>query len=248
MNYSGYITAIGDLLQYTVTDPTSATPFAMTDINNILPDMIQYAELLIYREFDFLSTVVTATVNTAAGSRNLTVPSNLIVLQSANVITPASTAPDSGVRNKLDRVSIEFMNYTWPDQATVSLRGVPTMYAFNQSTLTTGALPDIRVAPTPDAIYQVECLGTARPTALSSSNTSTFLTLQVPDLFISASMIFGSGFQQNYGAQAENPQLAVSWQAQYDKQKSVIMVEELRKKAQSTEWQPYLPSPLAMRE
>lgn len=248
MNYSGYITAIGDLLQYTVTDATSATPFANTDINNILPNMIQYAELLIYREFDFISTVVTATVTCTTGSRNLTIPSNLIVLQSANVITPASTAPDSGVRHEMTRTSIEFMNYTWPDQVTTSLRGLPTIYTLNQATLTTGALPDIRVAPTPDATYQVECLGTARPTALSSSNTSTFLTLNVPDLFISASMIFGAGFQQNYGAQSENPQLATSWMAQYEKQKAAILPEELRKKAQSTEWQPYLPSSLAMRE
>lgn len=246
MNYSGYITAIGDLLQYTVTDATSATPFANTDINNILPDMIQYAELRIYREFDFLSTVVTATALCTSGSRNVTIPSNLIVLQSANVITPyTQTNPDLGVRNKLDRTSIEFINYTWPDPSVTDL---PTLYAFNQSTLTTGALPNIRVAPTPDHAYIIECLGTARPTALSSSNTSTFITLNVPDLFISASMVFGSGFQQNYGAQSENPQLATSWEAQYQLQKAGIMVEELRKKAQSTEWQPYLPSPLAPRE
>lgn len=245
MNYSGYITAIGDLLQYTVIDATSATPFANTDINNILPDIIQYAELLIYREFDFISTVVTATAVCASGSRNVTIPSNLIVLQSANVITPYTTTnPDLGVRNKLDRVSIEFMNYTWPDPSITTL---PTLYTLNQSALTTGALPDIRVAPTPDQTYTIECLGTARPVALSSSNTSTFLTLNTPDLFISASMIFGSGFQQNYGAQSENPQLAKSWQSEYDKQKAAIMVEELRKKAQSTEWQPYLPSPLAER-
>lgn len=246
MNYSGYVTAIGDLLQYIVTDATSATPFEDTDINNILPDMIQYAELLIYREFDFISTVVTKTALCTSGSRNVTVPTSLIVLQSANVITPyTATDPDLGIRNKLDRTSIEFMNYTWPDP---SYTGLPTLYTLNQANLTTGALPDIRVAPVPDHAYTIECLGTARPAALSSTNTSTFLTLNMSDLFISASMIFGAGFQQNYGAQSENPQLATSWQAQYDKQKAVIMVEELRKKAQSIEWQPYSPTPLAMRE
>lgn len=246
MNYNGYITAIGDLLQYTVTDATSATPFANTDINNILPSMIQYAELRIYREFDFLSTVITKTALCTTGIRNVTVPAELIVLQSANVITPYTTTnPDLGVRNKLDRTSIEFINYTWPDPSVTEL---PTLYALNQANLTTGALPNICVAPTPNHNYTIECLGTARPAPLSSTNTSTFLTLNIADLFISASMVFGSGFQQNYGAQSENPQLGTSWEGQYQLQKAGIMVEELRKKAQSTDWQPYLPSALAPRQ
>lgn len=242
MNYSQYVTAMGDLLQYTVTDPTSATPFSNTDANNILPRMIEYAELRMYREYDFISTIITNTGTLTANSRNYSVPSAMIVIQSANVITPAATAPDAGSRNPLQRVSIEYMNFTWPSATTT---GVPTNYALNQATLSTNPNPDLRVSPTPNAAYQIELLGTQRPAALSSSNTSTFLTLNLPDVFIAASMIFGIGFQRDYGAQSDDPRFAVSWTDQYQALKEGSMTEELRKKAQSQAWQPYSPSPLA---
>lgn len=245
MLYSDYVTAIGDLLQYTVVDATSATPFQNQDINNILPRMIEYAELRMYREFDFISTQINSGSICTAGSRIAPMPSNIVVLQTLNIITPASvTDPTVGVRNQMTRCSIEFMNYTWPDP---TVQGLPTLYALSQAIATTNPLSGIRVAPTPDAPYSIECVGTSRPAPLSSVNTSTFLSLNMPDMMISASMIFGSGFQMNYGAQSENPQLAMSWETIYQGQKAGLMPEELRKKAESTEWQPYLPSPLAPR-
>lgn len=244
MNYTQYVTAIGDLLQYTVVDATSATPFANTDANNILPRMIEYAELRMYREYDFISTVTTNTGTVTANNRIYSIPSTIVVLQSANIITPVATSPNSGTRNPLQRTSIEYLNFTWPTAATV---GVPTIYALSDLVLTTNPNPDIRLAPTPDAAYQIELLGTARPTALSSSNTSTFLTLNLPDVFIAASMVYGVGFQRDYGAQSGDPQMGLTWEAQYQSLKAGSMTEELRKKAQSTTWTPYSPSPLAPR-
>ncbi len=305
MDYSEYIVAMGTLLQYTISDSTSATPFDDDNINNILPRMIESAELRMYRDFDFLTTETTSTVITTANSRNVIAPSTFVVIQSANIITPAtseipyftttassatvtvtltahgyspsdtftvgsptsvggitlsgdytvvsvidpdnftitadtavSTASayeDSGIRNSLQRTSIEYMNFA---AANSTITGVSTDYALLNNTA-------MKLAPTPDNTYQVELLGTIRPDPLSSTNTSTFLTLYLPDLFIAASMVFGAGFQRDYGAQSDDPQMATSWMTQYDMLKGSAMVEELRKKAQSSAWQPYFPSPLA---
>lgn len=243
MNYSQYVTEIGDLLQYQITDPSSATPFVNNDANNILSSIIEYAELRMYREYDFLSTITTNTGTLTSSSRNYSMPSAIVVLQSANVITPASTAPDSGMRNPLQRVSIEYLNFTYPGGST----GVPQYYALNQAALSTNPNPDIRLAPTPDATYEIEFLGTQRPAALSSTNTTTFLTLNLPDVFKAASMVYGVGFQRDFGAQSSDPQMGLSWENTYQALKAGSMTEELRKKAQSQAWTPYLPSPLAPR-
>lgn len=247
MNYSGYVTAIGDLLQYTVADSASATPFADTDINNILPDMINYAELRMYREFDFLSTIMSPTAFCFVGNRYITVPSSLIVVESVNVITPVTKNPDDtgSKRNTVQRSSLEYINTTWPS---VSVQGIPAYYAFNQTAMTNNPNPTTIVfGPAPDAAYTVELNGTGRPAALSSTNTNTFITANMPDLFIAASMVFGAGFQSNYGAESDDPKMAMSWESIYQNLKASAMIEELRKKAQSEQWQPFLPSPVAPR-
>jgi hypothetical protein len=101
------------------------------------------------------------------------------------------------------------------------------------------------VGPWPDANYMVEVIGTVRPTPLSASNTTTYLTLYLPDLFVAASMIFAAGYQQNFGSQADNPQQAQSWSAQYDKLFPSANIEEMRKKYASQAWGSLQPTPIA---
>lgn len=248
MNYSQYVIAIGDLLQYTIVDATSATPFANTDANNILPSMIEYAELRMYREYDFISTITTNTGTLTSGNRNYAIPASFVVLQSANVITPVGKNPDDSgsTRNPVQRTSIEFINATYPS---TDITGLPVYYAPNQTMLTTNPNPTtLAMVPSPNAAYSVELLGTQRPTPLSSTNTTTFLTLNLPDVFKAASMVYGVGFQRDFGAQSGDPQMGVTWEAQYNVLKEGSMTEELRKKAQSQAWEPYNPSPLAPRQ
>lgn len=207
-----------------------------TDFEAMWPHIINYAELRIYREFDFLNTrTANATASTASGSRDVTVPSSLIVVESVNLITPVATAPDAGTRNPLQRVSLDFLNTIWP---TVATTGTPSKWALLTDT-------SLRLAPTPAGIYTLECIGTTRPTALSPSNTSTFITTYMPDLFISASMIFVASYRQNYGAASDDPKMAQSYEAQYQLQKAGVMVEELRKKYESWGWSAGQPSSIA---
>src|SRR5262249_53305267 len=97
----------------------------------------------------------------------------------------------------------------------------------------------------PDAAYTLEAVGTIRPAPLSATNTSTFLTNNLPDLWFAATMIFMSGYIQNFGSQSDNPQLAVSWAAIYDKLFSSANVEEMRKKYASGAWGSLQPTPIA---
>lgn len=196
----------------------------------ILPRIIEAAELRCYRELDFLATrSAVSTAVTAASSRDVTLPTSIIVLESVNLISPAGTTnPESGTRLPLERVSLDFLNFTWPVAATT---GTPTKYALLSDTL-------MRLAPTPAGIFTCECIGTARPTALSASNTSTFLTANVPDLFLAASNKYGADYLQD-------TELSAIWEAAYRAAFASVNLEALRQKAASVSWSPYTPTPTA---
>ena len=92
------------------------------------------------------------------------------------------------------------------------------------------------LGPYPDAVYTVEIVGTYRPTSLSSTNTTTFISLYLPDLMIMASMVYVSGYQRNFGRANDDPQMAVSYESQYQVLLKSALDEENRKKFEAAAW------------
>jgi hypothetical protein len=215
LTYSDYVA----ILQKLLTVPTIDNVFL-----SVIPRIIDYAEQRIYREGQFLATVVTdSTVALAASSRILPLPSDqrLYVVDDVNVITPAGTTnPDLGVRNTLTPTTKEWLNQVWNSAAGAAL---PQYVArLNDQTMIVG--------PWPDQAYQIEFVGTIRPTPLSAANPTTFLSLYLPDLFVAASMIFGTGCQRDFGAQSDDPQAAVSWERVYGELFASSNMEEAKKR------------------
>lgn len=214
----------------------------------VLPNIIDFSEQRIYRELDFLTTETTVTGPSVAGSRNVAIPSTIIVLNDVNFITPVSTSPDSGTRNTLQRVSVSLINYVWGTAATENgVPSIPEYYALlNAPTANpTGNTTNMLVAPAPDQAYTVEFVGTVRPMPLSASNTTTFLSTYLPDLFLAASFVYAAGYQQNFSPDGSTPAMDTYWEGQYQKLKASAEVEELRKKSQSQGWTSLQPSPIA---
>lgn len=203
------------------------------DFLSNLPSAIAYAEFRIYSELDLINTKSQAEVDLTASNREKSISAtNVIIVESAYVVTPAATAGDSGKRNPLQRASKEFIDFFWP---TMSNTGLPTHYTMKDNAT-------VIVAATPDAAYKLGVYGPTRPTPLSASNTTTFLTTNLESLFLAASMVFMAGYQKNFGAQADDPKMAMSWEQQYQTLKSAANLEELRRKAQSFAWQAYAPT------
>jgi len=120
---------------------------------------------------------------------------------------------------------------------------MPTLFApFNQ---TQSNDTTVIFGPWPDAGYSVEIVGTIRPASLSSGNTTTWISMNVPDLMLAASLIFVSGFQRNFGKISDEPQMAVTWQQQYDKHLDAAIVEEQRKRFAGPGWTSMSPTPVA---
>lgn len=231
MDFSSYGTLMAKMLAI---NPSSRLT---TDNADMLEEMIAYAELRIYRELDFIRTQVEAeTTDLTPGTRTKAVPGSIIVVNSASVVSPASTAAAAGTRNPMQRVSMEFLNFMWPSTVTL---GLPSVFALQDDAT-------IVVAPTPDAAYRLACQGVVRPAPLSSTNTTTYLTANLPDLFVAASCIFGfGGINQNFGAASDDPQSAQSWENQYQLLKAGVNMEALRQKAWMASWQPFSPAPEA---
>jgi hypothetical protein len=230
MNYTDFVAAIANLTVISPTEPNFV---------QILPQGIAYGEDRLYRELDLLSTVTRDSAPLTISSRNFTLPSTngrFVVTNGFNVITPAATTvPDNGTRTQMTPCSRDFLDAVW---GSVTGAGLPTLYAPITD-------QDFIVGPWPDQTYTIEVIGTIQPTPLSVSNPTTFLTLYLPDLFTAAVMIFMAGYQQNFGSQADDPQMAQSWQGQYDKLFASANVVEQRKKYQSGAWGSLSPTPIA---
>ena len=202
-----------------------------TDVNflAILPAMITYAENRMYRDIDFLFTTISITgYAVTAGSRQINIPQGtLVVSQQINLITPAgSSSGDNNVRNPLLATTKEYLDMVYGDSG---YTGQPLYYApFIDSTYYVG--------PYADQTYYVEIVGTYRPTSLSSTNLTTFISLYLPDVFLMASLIYISAYQRNFGRMSDDPSMAQSYESQYQGLLKGAVVEEARKKYQSSGW------------
>lgn len=233
LNYTTYITQIATLTVISSND---------ANFQNIMPATIDYAEQRLYREGDFLATYITDnSTNVVANQRTFPYPTSqgtFLVIDQMNILTPFGATSSNATRVPLQVASKHFIDNIYPNNS--SGTGVPKFFAPATATFAT-------LGPVPDQNYNVEVIGTQRPLSLSVSNSSTFLTQTLPDLFIAASMIFMSGYMRNFGSQGDDPQMAQSWQGQYDKLFMSAGMEEARKKYISQAWQAQIPNQFAQR-
>jgi hypothetical protein len=86
--------------------------------------------------------------------------------------------------------------------------------------------------PSPDRIYIGEVYGGIQPRPLSDSNPETYLSRYYAELLIAACMVFLTGYQRDYGAQSDDPQRAMSWEAQYQTLKAGVTQETGRQRGE----------------
>jgi len=230
LNYTSYVNQISNLL---------VIPSSQPEFVTMLPGMIDYAEQRIYREADFLFVQTTdASQTVTASNRNFTVPTSIgtfITVDNINIITPVTANAQTGSRVQLTPVSRDVLDIIYPSGQIAT--GVPEFWAMASNT-------QILLGPSPDAAYVAEVIGIQRPQSLSSANSSTFITQYCPDLFIAASMVFGSGYERDFSAQGDNPQQGVSWEAQYEKLFQSVDMEQARAKYEADGWTSDKPSPI----
>lgn len=218
LTYTQFVTELAKL---------TVIPEDDADFLSNLPSCINYSEERCYRELNLLATIVRDTSQSVvANSRNFTLPSSLgrfVVVDSVNIFTPSSAGFSDGTRNAVLQTSRDYIDFTWPSNTAPDATTPPAYFAMiTDQTIIFG--------PPPGANFLAEVVGTIRPTALSASNTTTWLSLYLPDLFLMASMVWMAGYQKNYGAQADESGQAISWEGQYAKAFASANTEETRKR------------------
>lgn len=240
-NYTQYVQTIANLMPKSPTDP---------DFVVMLPNAIDYAEQRIYRELDMqITTLLNVTGTLTPNQKFYAVPATggfkFITVKQASVLTPVGGASAASAYNVLTPVSLDVLNSLWPTNTAPSSPSIPTMYCPGVFNGDQELQATMYVAPPPDAAYTMACFCTFRPAALSATNVTTILTLNLPDLFLAASMVFVSGWMKDYGSQGDDPQLAQSWETQYQKLFASAATEEGRKKYSGQNWTSLSVSPQA---
>jgi len=231
MNYNEFVQQIATMAVVPTTD---------TNYQIILPQMINYAELRMQRDLDFLSTQISnSSYSFTSGNGTLTIPtSQFVVMETFEVID------GSGNSTPLLPVTKEYIQNVY---GTGSTTGLPQYFAvYGGDTATTGLTSqNMIVGPIPDSTYSVRLTGTVRSAPLSASNTTTFISVYLPDMMIMASMIYISAYQRNFGRMNDDPQMAQSYENQYQVLKTSALIEENRKKFEASAWSSYSPAPAA---
>jgi hypothetical protein len=199
-----------------------------TVFDALWPDLLGDAEVRILRDLDMLvSRKYTQTTFSllAAVLGRLGTPPEMLVVRELTFFTPVATTTK---RNPLDRKTESFINDYWPDRSQTGLPRFWCDLGSNQAL----------VAPSPNAAYKVEIAGTFRPDSLSvaapgDGSQTTYLSTFHPDLLFAAAMVQVAGSKKNYGAMADEPQQAMSWETMYGKLLTSAQMEEGRRKSGS---------------
>lgn len=191
-----------------------------TDFTAILPTVISYAEDRCYGALDLMAARVTTSGTLTANNRSFTLPTtngHVLEVDYINVLDASS------VRHLVTPAQRDVIDMLWPSNTSPSASTIPNDFArINDTTVLLG--------PSPGNNWSCEVIHTIRPSALSVTNTTTFLSQYLPALFMVASMIFYSGYSKNYGAQSDDPRQAQSWESQFKELLQLAVAEELRKK------------------
>lgn len=234
-NYTGYQVQLGTLMGLTSANP--AVPPSDPYFAQILPEIIDQAELRIYRALDPQSTTESSTVTCTAASQTLALPAAVYVVESMQVQALANgSAPPIGIPTVMTAVDKNYLYSVYPPAYAATATGQPLVYYMqDQATAIIG--------PSPDQAYTIGVTYTFRPAPLSETNTTTILTQIWPDLFMAASMCAASAYQKNFGSQSDDPKMAMSWETMYQDLLKGALEEESRKKSLGVDYSPLRLSP-----
>jgi hypothetical protein len=236
LTYNGYVSQIATMAVLNTQTTNGVVEGVDSAFNELIPQMLNYAELRIQRDLDLLPSQTTNTYTMTSGN-------NLLTLDVDDFVTVQTVQLTVGTAKlTVLPASKEYIQTVYNDS---SVTGKPTVYAMYGGDLATGgdSFNYILFGPYPDSNYPVLITGTVRLPSLYKYGTpvlaatgKTFISTYLPDLLIQASMIYISQFQRNFGSAANDPAMGPTYELQYQNLLKSAIVEEARKKFQASAW------------
>ena len=150
--------------------------------STIVNGFIENAEFRLLREVDTDSNRRYVTAQLISGTRFIDTPDNLLIIRSAQIVDSDGVGASNN-RDFLQYRDTSFMSEFNPAEST----GVPKYYSnWDQNTIV--------VAPTPNATYTIQVNYILKPTGLSSTNTTTYLSQQFPNGLLYACLVEAFSF------------------------------------------------------
>jgi len=172
MTYAELVTKIRN---YTEVDSNVLT-------STIIDDFILDAEFRILREVDMDSNRRFKIANLVASDRYIDTPDNCLIIRSAQIIDSDGVASADN-RQFLQYRDTNFMSEFNPTDST----GVPKYYSWWDNNT-------IVLAPAPDATYEIQLNYILKDPGLSSTNTTTYLSLNFPNGLLYACLVEAFSF------------------------------------------------------
>jgi len=173
-----YAELVTQIREYTETDSNVLT-------TTIINDMIEHAEMRLYRELDLDAYKKNATASLTSGTPFVTlpgsIPTNFSAIRIVTIYSPSGSLGGltDSERRVLRKKDVSYLSEYWPNRTTT---GIPKYYANYDE-------DSILIAPTPNAAYTIDLEYSALPTGLSSSNTTTWISNNAPTALLYACLL-----------------------------------------------------------
>lgn len=236
LTYNGYVTQVATMAVVQTTTTSGVVVGVDQAFNDLIPQMLNYAELRIQRDLDLLPSQTSNTYVLNSGSNILQIPvDDFVTIQTVGLVNGTATIP-------LLASTKEFLQNVYNDS---SYTNQPVYFAMYGGDSASGGntYNNIIFGPYSNSMYNISITGTIRlPSLYKFSNQAlantgtTFISTYLPDLLIQASMIYISQFQRNFGPAANDPQMGPTYELQYQNLLKSAFVEEARKKFQASAW------------
>ena len=169
-----------DELKQKIIDYTEVSSNVFTD--TILNGFINDAEFRILRDVDSDNNRRYATANLVVNTRFIQTPDNALVIRSAQIIDSDGTASANN-RDFLQWRDTSFMS----EFNNLESTGAPKYYSWWDKN-------HLVFAPTPDQTYEIQLNYILKDPGLSSTNTTTYLSLNFPNGLLYACLVEAYGF------------------------------------------------------
>ena len=197
---STYATLTQDIKDFAENDDTEFTAKIDTFIVN--------AESRLFRDAPFLPAFrASNTGSLSSGTATLAMPTGVRTIRSVSITVSGVHDEDVFLQQRLD----SYLRDVYPASATT---GQPKYYAVQSDS-------SLLFGPTPNNTYAFEVLSNENPTGLGSGNTTTWLSINVPEVLLYACMIESCTFLQY----AEG---VTTWNAKYIESLNSLQSEMMR--------------------
>lgn len=169
------------------------------DLDSVIPDFITLAETRINRNIRIRKMETRVTTSTVSTQLYYGLPTGFVQMRHFKLNTSPVT--------DLNYLTPERLDNLWAGSTT----GKPRVYTLLGD--------EIRLGPTPDAVYTMEMLYYKKFTALSDSNTTTELLTDCPDIYLYAALL-------ELSAYTEHNEGVMKWTQLFNETISAIEMED----------------------